>query len=54
MSSVLDQGIKKSGDYSEEYMDSLKNDLDNVDVEASEKTPNIIFVQLESFLILHM
>ena len=30
-------------------MDSLKNDLDNVDVEASEKTPNIIFVQLESF-----
>ena len=31
MSSVLDRGIKKSGDYSEEYMDSLKNDLDNVD-----------------------
>ncbi len=30
-------------------MDSLQNDLDNVDVEASEKTPNIIFVQLESF-----
>ena len=49
VSSVLDRGIKKSGDYSEEYMDSLKNDLDNVDVEASEKTPNIIFVQLESF-----
>ena len=37
VSSVLDRGIKKSGDYSEEYMDSLKNDLDNVDVEASEK-----------------
>ena len=49
VSSVLDRGIKKSGDYSEEYMDSLKNDLDNVDVEASKKTPNIIFVQLESF-----
>lgn len=49
VSSVLDRGIKKSGDYSEEYMDSLKKDLDNVDVEASEKTPNIIFVQLESF-----
>ena len=49
VSSVLDRGIKKSGDYSEEYMDSLKNDLDNVDVEASEKTPNIIFVHLESF-----
>ena len=28
VSSVLDRGIKKSGDYSEEYMDSLKNDLD--------------------------
>ena len=49
VSSVLDRGIKKSGEYSEEYMESLKKDLDDVEPEANDKTPNIIFVQLESF-----
>lgn len=49
VSSVLDRGIKKSGEYSEEYMESLKKDLDDVEPEAHDKTPNIIFVQLESF-----
>lgn len=49
VSSVLDRGIKKSGEYSEEYMESLKKDLDDVEPEADDKTPNIIFVQLESF-----
>ena len=49
VSSVLDRGIKKSGEYSEEYMESLKKDLDDVEPEADYKTPNIIFVQLESF-----
>lgn len=49
VSSVLDRGIKKSGEYSEEYMESLKKDLDDVKPEADDKTPNIIFVQLESF-----
>lgn len=49
VSSVLDRGIKKSGEYSEQYMESLKKDLDDVEPEADDKTPNIIFVQLESF-----
>lgn len=49
VSSVLDRGIKKSGEYSEEYMESLKKDLDDVKPEADDKTPNIICVQLESF-----
>lgn len=49
VSSVLDRGIKKSGEYSEEYMESLKKDLDDVEPEADDKTHNIIFVQLESF-----
>lgn len=49
VSSVLDRGIKKSGEYSEEYMESLKKDLNDVEPEANDKTPNIIFVQLESF-----
>ncbi|RGS32068.1 MULTISPECIES: LTA synthase family protein [Clostridia] len=49
VSSVLDRGIKKSGEYSEEYMESLKKDLDDLEPEANDKTPNIIFVQLESF-----
>ena len=30
-------------------MESLKKDLDDVEPEADDKTPNIIFVQLESF-----
>lgn len=54
VSSVLDRGIKKSGEYSEEYMESLKKDLDDVEPEADDKTPNIIFVQLESFFDQHM
>ena len=52
-SSIKDRGISKSKEYSEEYMDSLKQDLDethaNNENEITEKTPNIIFVQLESF-----
>ncbi len=56
VNSVLDRGIKKSSEYSEEYIESLKKDLDEdndddgeTEVGVSENTPNIIFVQLESF-----
>lgn len=49
MSSIKDRGISKSKEYSEEYMDNLKQDLDETSLEVSDKTPNIIFVQLESF-----
>ena len=52
-SSIKDRGISKSKEYSQEYMDSLKQDLDETDLDTSDevsvKTPNIIFVQLESF-----
>lgn len=48
-SSIKDRGIGRSKEYSQEYMDNLKMDLDETSIEVSEKTPNIIFVQLESF-----
>ena len=48
-SSIKDRGIGRSKEYSQEYMDNLKLDLDETSIEVSEKTPNIIFVQLESF-----
>lgn len=47
--SVVDRGISKSDEYSVAYMDSLKETLDDGQTENSEKTPNIIFLQLESF-----
>lgn len=49
VSSVLDRGITKSSEYSEEYMQSMKDDLENVDQSVTDKTPNVIYVQLESF-----
>lgn len=48
--SVVGRGISKSDDYSEEYMDGIKEQLDTDEgVENSHTHPNIIFVQLESF-----
>ncbi len=48
--SVVGRGISKSDDYSEEYMDGIKEQLDTSQgVENSQSHPNIIFVQLESF-----
>ena len=52
-SSIKDRGISKSKEYSQQYMDDLKHNLDEtiVDTETEQKDrkPNIIFVQLESF-----
>ena len=52
-SSIKDRGISKSKEYSQQYMDNLKHNLDEtiVDTETEQKdrNPNIIFVQLESF-----
>lgn len=52
-SSIKDRGISKSKEYSQQYMDNLKHNLDEtiVDTETEQKDrkPNIIFVQLESF-----
>ena len=49
--SVLDRGVSKDSDYSEEYVDSIKETINgtSTDAETAEETPNIIFLQLESF-----
>lgn len=48
-SSVVDRGISKSEEYSPEYINSLKQDLEDTEALNSEKSPNVIFLQLESF-----
>lgn len=52
-SSIKDRGISKSKEYSQQYMDNLKHNLDetivDTETEQKERKPNIIFVQLESF-----
>lgn len=48
-SSVIGRGISKAKEYSSQYMDDLKHNLDDAELSTSDKTPNIIFVQLESF-----
>jgi phosphoglycerol transferase MdoB-like AlkP superfamily enzyme len=48
--SVVDRGISKSSDYSEQYINDLKQTIDSeISNTNSETTPNIIFLQLESF-----
>ncbi len=47
--SVVGRGIRKDNEYSSEYMNSLKETLDNKEAENSESHPNVIFLQLESF-----
>lgn len=49
--SVVNRGISKSEEYSQEYIDELKQmiDEDAENVTNTEDTPNIIFLQLESF-----
>lgn len=49
VNSVVDHGIKRTAEYSDEYMASFKNSLETVESQTSEKTPNVIYVQLESF-----
>jgi phosphoglycerol transferase MdoB-like AlkP superfamily enzyme len=50
--SVIDRGISKSDDYTTEYVNSLREELDTEDsgyTDTTRDTPNIIFLQLESF-----
>lgn len=47
--SVIDRGISKSNEYSHEYVNNLKQDLEEMEAQNSQSTPNIIFLQLESF-----
>ncbi len=51
--SVVDVGISEPDDYSEEYMQEIKAELDEVgtsDATYAEDSPNIVIVQLESFM----
>jgi hypothetical protein len=51
--SVVDVGIGQPSDYSEEKMLEIKDELDQVgtsDSTLGDKRPNVIFVQLESFM----
>ena len=47
--SIIDNGISKPDDYSEETMDEIKTELDQVNESGKMKTPNVIVIQLESF-----
>jgi phosphoglycerol transferase MdoB-like AlkP superfamily enzyme len=47
--SIIDNGIDKPDDYSEETMQSLKSELDSIMPVDAVKKPNIIYIQLESF-----
>lgn len=47
--SILDNGISKPDDYSEETMEDIKGELDQVNESGKMKTPNVIVIQLESF-----
>lgn len=47
--SIIDNGISKPDDYSEETMEGIKNDLDQAEKSGKMKTPNVIVIQLESF-----
>ncbi len=47
--SFIDTGIKKPQTYSEETMNGIINDLNQDDGAEDAATPNIIFIQLESF-----
>lgn len=47
--SIIDNGISTPEEYSEEYMVSVKEKLDEVTQNGKYRTPNIIMIQLESF-----
>ncbi len=47
--SIIDNGIDKPDNYSEENMEIIKSELDTVVPDGPKKTPNIIIIQLESF-----
>lgn len=47
--SIVDNGVSKPDDYSEETMMDIKKELDDIKITGKEKKPNVIFIQLESF-----
>lgn len=48
--SVINRGISKPDEYSSEYVAQLKSDIEDGQEDAVEDNPNVIFLQLESFM----
>ncbi|MDD4125317.1 MAG: LTA synthase family protein [Eubacteriales bacterium] len=47
--STIDRGIKKPDNYSEDYMKTIMNDINEIKTKTVKPDVNIIFLQLESF-----
>lgn len=47
--SIIDNGISKPDDYSEEMMETVKDELDDIHTYGHVNKPNVIVIQLESF-----
>ena len=47
--SIIDNGIDEPEDYSAQTMAGIENELSDVTNNGKKKTPNVIFIQLESF-----
>ncbi len=48
--SIIDNGIDKPEEYEEALMIKIKDQLDGIKPEGKKKTPNVIVVQLETFM----
>ncbi len=48
--SIIDNGIDKPDNYDEENLLQIKSELDTVKQEGKKQTPNIIVIQLETFM----
>ncbi len=49
-SSIFNRGISKPAEYSQEYIDNILGSIGSVSSPDTEELPNIVFVQLESFI----
>lgn len=48
--SLVDYGVDEPEVYTDEYMDNIRNVIDEVEQTVPEDKPNIVFLQLESFM----
>lgn len=48
--SIINRGISKPDDYNSEYVADIKNNIEAGDPLTEEEDPNVIFLQLESFM----
>ncbi len=47
--SIIDNGISEPDDYSKDAVLAIRDEIDKVTNEGKKKTPNVIYIQLESF-----